>query len=316
MLAVALSSEDVAPYLQDIKAQHEDARINVACVNSPNSVTVSGDEALIDILKDRLDEAEVFARKLKVGVAYHSAQMQEIATEYQTALGDLEKPHRQDRTHPAEMVSSVTGTWTDPEELIKPDYWVRNMVSPVLFLDALSTLCSSSGDPHKKLDRSHIRNYPINHLLEVGPHSVMQGACKDTLKAMNKDKSTSYLSMLVRNVHAVETALTAAGSLHSAGYQVDLSSVNRNTATGKNCKSLSNLPGYPFDHSKSYWHESRLSKGHRLRKFGRNDLLGAPDPNWNPMDARWRHFIRSTEMPWVLDHKVVQPYIPILLIVL
>jgi acyl transferase domain-containing protein len=308
MIAVGLSSDDVAPYLEDIKAEHEDARINVACVNSPKSVTVSGDEVLIDILKNRLDEAEVFSRKLKVGVAYHSAQMEEIATEYQTALGSLEKPYRQEQTRP-QMVSSVTGTWADPVELIQPEYWVRNMVSPVLFLDALSTLCSSSGDPPKKLDRSHIRDYPIHHLLEVGPHSVMQGACKDTLKAMNKDKSTSYFSMLVRNVHAVETALTAAGNLHSSGYPVDLSRVNKNITSGKKPKTLSNLPEYPFDHSKSYWHESRLSKGHRLRKFGRNDLLGAPDPNWNPMDARWRHFIRSTEMPWVLDHKVGALYL-------
>ncbi|KAL4934290.1 uncharacterized protein BDV17DRAFT_296996 [Aspergillus undulatus] len=303
MIAVALSPEDVLPYLEEINGQQADAKIDIACVNSPKSVTVSGDEALIDTLKARLDEAEVFARKLKVGVAYHSTQMREIAAEYCTAIGQLEAAASHTKRRP-EMVSSVTGTWIESSELLKPEYWVRNMVSPVLFSDALSTLCSSLTEPPKKLDRSHRRNMPIHHLLEVGPHSVMQAACKDILKALgkDKDKSTAYLSMLVRNVHAVETALTATGKLHSVGYAVDLSSVNMSSS--RESRSLSNLPEYPFDHSKSYWHESQLSKGHRLRRFGRNDLLGIPDSNLNPLEAHWRHFIRVGEIPWVEDHKV------------
>ncbi|KAL4909664.1 hypothetical protein BDW74DRAFT_42311 [Aspergillus multicolor] len=301
MLAVALSAKDAASYIESIKEQHDNAWINIACVNSPKSVTISGDVSLIDVLKKQLDEAEVFARKLKVGVAYHSAQMEEVAEEYRAALGSLETPTLYDKAYPA-MVSSVTGTWIEAAELAKAEYWVRNLVSSVLFLDALSLLCSSSADPPKKLDRSHLRSLPIHHLLEIGPHSVMQGACKDILRAINKDKAMSYLSILVRNISAVDTAMMAAGHLHSEGYPVDLSSVNGDSS--RQPRSLSNLPEYPFDHSKSYWHESQLSKGHRLRKFGRHDLLGVPDPNWNPIEARWRHFIRLSEIPWVEDHKV------------
>ncbi|KAL4937319.1 hypothetical protein BDV06DRAFT_227076, partial [Aspergillus oleicola] len=304
MLAVALTPEDASPYLEDINGQHTDSQIGIACVNSPKSLTISGDELLIDILKAQLDEAEIFARKLKVGVAYHSTQMQEIAEEYRMALGILEAPSECYPKDRPEMVSSVTGTWVEPNELLSADYWVRNMVSPVLYLDALSTLCASPGEnePARKLDRSHRRHMPIHHLVEIGPHSVMQAPCRDVLKALNKEKAVAYLSMLVRNAHAVETALTVAGHLHSAGYLVDLSSVNLDH-TREN-KSLSDLPEYPFDYSKSYWNESQLSKGHRLRQFGRNDLLGIQDSNLNPLEARWRHFIRIHEMPWVENHKV------------
>ncbi|KAL4954233.1 hypothetical protein BDW69DRAFT_183680 [Aspergillus filifer] len=304
MLAIALTPEDACLRLEEINGQHPDSHMGIACVNSPKSLTISGDEQLIDILKAQLDEAEVFARKLKVGVAYHSHQMQEIAEEYRAALGVLEAPSDCNRNFHPEMVSSVTGTWVELSDLLRADYWVRNMVSPVLFLDALSTLCASSGEaePAKKLDRSHRRHMPIHHLLEVGPHSVLQAPCKDILKSMKKEKTTTYLSMLVRNAHAVETALMAAGHLHCAGYPVDLSSVNINYIKG--AKSLSNLPEYPFDRSKSYWHESQLSKSHRLRRFGRNDLLGFPDSNLNPLESRWRNFIRIHEIPWVEDHKV------------
>ena len=34
------------------------------------------------------------------------------------------------------------------------------------------------------------------------------------------------------------------------------------------------------------------------------DLLGRPVADWNPSEAKWRNFIRVTEMPWVEDHVV------------
>lgn len=302
MLAVALSAKDVAPYLDAVTLQQKDANLNVACVNSPTSVTVSGHEVLIDALKEQFDEANVFARKLKVGVGYHSAQMREIAQEYEKVLGVLEKPPAIQRPKP-QMVSSVTGNWIDSKVLRVPRYWVRNMISPVLFSDALSTVCSGSAtNPTKKLDYSHRRQKPIHHLVEVGPHAVLQGACKDILKSLAKEKSVAYLSVIVRNVSALDTTLSAVGNLHCAGYPVDLPSVNIDAV--RRPRTLGNLPQYPFDHSRSYWHESLVSKGLRHRRFGRNDLLGTPVPLWNPLEAQWRHIIRPSEIPWVGDHKV------------
>ncbi|KAI9046007.1 polyketide synthase module [Aspergillus affinis] len=301
MLAVALSVKDVAPYLDAVTHEHKDGSVNVACVNSPTSVTVSGYEVLIDVLKEQFDEANIFARKLKVGVGYHSAQMQEIADEYEEALGVLEKPSAIHKPSP-QMVSSVTGDWIDSKSLRASHYWVRNMVSPVLFSDALSKICSGpSTDPTKKLDYSHRRRKPIHHLVEVGPHAVLQGACKDILKSLGKE--LSYYSILVRNVSAAETALSAVGNLHCAGYPVDLSSVNMDSLRPPP-RTLANLPEYSFDHSKSYWRESLESKGLRHPRFGRNDLLGTPNPLWNPLEAHWRHRIKISEIPWVADHKV------------
>jgi acyl transferase domain-containing protein len=66
MAAVGLSAADVLPVLR--------AGVCVACENSPSSTTISGDkEALKDVLTG-LKEAkpDVFARLLKVEMAYHS----------------------------------------------------------------------------------------------------------------------------------------------------------------------------------------------------------------------------------------------------
>lgn len=77
-------------------------------------------------------------RKLPVSVAYHSEQMKEVAPMYHSLLGDLccgvSSP-----SDPV-MVSSVTGSKVTKEELAKSEYWVRNLVSPVQFLEALKSL--------------------------------------------------------------------------------------------------------------------------------------------------------------------------------
>ncbi|KAJ5752589.1 hypothetical protein N7520_009506 [Penicillium odoratum] len=300
MLAVALSENEVLPYIEATGAEFEVPRLTVGCINSPKSVTISGEGVQLDALKVRLDKDKVFCRRLMVNLAYHSSQMKEIASEYLAALGELEGSGLPHHARP-QMVSSITGDWIDPDEPCQASHWVRNMISPVRFSAGLATLCSTSSDPSRVLDGSHRRKLKIDHILEIGPHSVLQGACKDILKEINKVSSVKYLSLLVRKMSAVDTAFSVFGDLYAAGYPINLSLLNKDDDT---CRALPDLPEYPFNHDKSYWHESRISKNHRLRKFARNDLLGLPDPNQNPLEGRWRNIIRVSEMPWVQDHKI------------
>ncbi|KAE8353621.1 hypothetical protein BDV28DRAFT_164846 [Aspergillus coremiiformis] len=303
MLAVALSSNDIEPYLEKVGNECKVLRLTVACINSPRSVTISGEERQVDILKSALSAQGIFCRKLKVKVAYHSFQMHEIVTQYQTAMGELVKGTEQ--TNSVEMLSSVTGTWIKSEDLREPEYWVRNMVSPVMFSDALLSLCSKTEAPKRKLDRSHRRAFQIHHLLELGPHSALQAPIKENLSSANR-QTVVYYPLLVRGVPATDTVMATAGFLHTAGYSIDLDAVNRLDGFDEKgqFKSLTDLPEYPFNHGKSFWHESQISRNHRLPRFGKNDLLGSPDPNWNPLEPRWRNIIRLSEIPWVRDHQI------------
>ncbi|RHZ54154.1 type I polyketide synthase [Aspergillus thermomutatus] len=304
MLAVGLSKKDTKGYIDRIICGLEDPRLVVACINSPRSVTVSGDEEQIDALHDLLQQDEVFSRKLMVNVAYHSFQMREIANEYYSAMGTLERPSWEKKKAPV-MLSSVTGDWVSNLELTDPAYWVRNMVSPVLFSVAMSRICSSPGKQTRKIDGSHRYQMAISHLLEIGPHAALQGPCRDILKSINKQAYILYHSLLVRNKSAVQTTLDCAGRLHCYGYPINLALVNTTAYDkGNQRRVLSNLPEYPFNHSTSYWRESRKSKGYRCRRFGCLDLVGIPDPDGNPMEASWRNIIRVSEMPWVQDHKI------------
>ncbi|KAJ9489893.1 hypothetical protein VN97_g3381 [Penicillium thymicola] len=305
MLAVGLSEQGIKPYIDKLSKDLEVVNLIVGCINSPKSVTVTGEVTYLDSLKSILDKENILCRRLKVNLAYHSSQMKEVASLYQAAMGELEVGYTGHKSSP-EMVSSVTGDWIDPEEVAQAGYWVKNMVSPVRFSDGLTRLFSGSApNSHKRLDGSHRRTRDIDHILEVGPHSVLQGACKDVLKNIENDTPTEYFSLLVRNMSAADTVFAVFGNLHTAGYPIDLSLVNGIDFKGHEIpKSLPDLPEYPFNHDTSYWHESKISKDHRLHPFGRNDLLGVSDPNCNHLEMRWRNFVRVSEMPWTKDHQV------------
>lgn len=86
--------------------------------------------------------------------------------------------------------------------------------------------------------------------------------------------------------------------------QLDLNAVNRPSPEPSTAKLLTTLPHYPFNREQFYWTESRLSKNFRFRSHGRHQLLGARVNDWNQLDARRRNIIRSSENPWIADHKV------------
>lgn len=306
MSSVGLSRDGVRAYLQSVSDKFGTTRLDIACVNSPKNLTISGDAAHLDHLQDLLNQDRVFVRKLKVTVAYHSFQMKAVSENYLACLGNLTS-QAPDKSSPI-MISSVTGSLIEAHHLSKGEYWVKNMLQPVLFTDALSRLCDqSSSSVIKKLDGRHHRMVSINHLVEIGPHAALQGPARDILRSVNQEKNIAYTSILRRNVSAIHTMLEAAGRLHCAGYTFDLDHVNRPTATGVTAalpKALSTLPEYVFNHTREYWSESRLSRDNRFRRFGRLDLVGTPSQDWNPLQAQWRNIICISELPWINDHKV------------
>ncbi|PWY82065.1 putative polyketide synthase [Aspergillus heteromorphus CBS 117.55] len=313
MMAVGLSSSDIQPYLTSTPG------LVVACINSPKNVTISGDAPQIDALQAVLDEKHIFARKLVVRVAYHSHHMQRVSETYRQAITGL-KPGLSP-AHPIAMVSSVTGTRIALPTLLTPDYWVQNLTSPVDFLSAMTTLLHTSAQRiRRKLDLSHRDHFTLNALVELSPHAVLQRPVQETLRSTPPPPPgpIPYTSLLHRTPSTTTTTatttaasststLTALGTLKTLGHPFPLSPLNHLTPTPTpppTLLSLPTLPSYKFNHSQTYWQESRLSKSYRLQGRPKHDLLGKPAADWNPHEPRWRLFLRSAEMPWVEDHVV------------
>ncbi|KAF2498730.1 putative polyketide synthase [Lophium mytilinum] len=307
MMSVALNHEVATSYMKTIAPSTGSKFLCVACINSPSNITISGDTSSIQRLKVYLDEEGVFNRVLAVPVAYHSPQMEGISLAYERAITPLEGGKKDDRGPP--MISTVTGKSISPAELLRPSYWIRNMVSPVRFADAIETCCIPTvGRTTKKIDLSHRNAVCATDLLEIGPHSALQVPIREILTGVPGGKSVTYASLLVRHKHAVSTLMNALGELYCLGYPVEITQLN---ASGDKCQrkgvALPGLPQYPFDHSKTYWTESRISKNLRFRAHGPYSLIGAPVMDWSPLEPRWRNFLSASPTStcaWVRDHKI------------
>ena len=303
MVSVNLSESEVIPYLGKEFSQDFLRRITVACINSPKNVTISGDEAAIDSILAMVERDQVFARKLKTGVAYHSPSMHEIASEYESSIQGLEKGAF--ITQAVVMVSSVTGkACATTEALSSPAYWVQNMVEPVRFSDAIAQLASKTNmSSTRKLGAT--TQGAIHHFVEIGPHSTLKRPTVETLAALTPRLEVAYSSALSRYGCPRETTLKLAGYLFSLGYPIALGAVNQvKDRISPRGFTLVDLPEYPFNRSQKYWHESGLSKNFRLRKYPRLELLGTRVADFNPLEGRWRKFFDVAESPWLEDHKV------------
>ena len=300
MLAVGLSDIEIKSYLD--QSQSFGDLVTVGCINSPRNITLSGCEKRIDAIQMALQKSGIFARKLNVGVAYHTPYMNSVASVYRILIQNIQRG--EPLPDNPSMFSSVTGEKISLDELSRSDYWVSNLLSPVRFSQAVSSSFSQVSTKIGEVRLDHRDGISIDYLLEIGPHAALQGPLREIFHAHGVGSSINYSSVLIRGKSASNTALEAAGRLYCKGFPVNLAAINRSIASSYEPSMLTDLPAYPFNHTKKYWLESRLSKNFRFRKFPRHEFLGTPVSDWNPLEARWRNIIRLSENPWIKDHKV------------
>lgn len=302
MLAAGLSQAQALEYLAEVP--HESAV--VACVNSPFSVTLSGDVEAIDTLEKLISGDGKFARKLKVKTAYHSPHVRAVAQGYLERMGNISplsnSASNGEESNKTIMYSTLTGKLVSPEELT-PQYWMSNMCAPVEFSAAVTALLLHTTQTAGSRKKTPIR---WGGIIEVGPHAALQGPVQQIVAAdSNKAvKNAMYMSILLRGKDANETALAAAGQLWALGHDVDLSAVNEHERELSGPKALTNLPPYPWNHSKSFWHEAYPTRSNRFPPAPRSDLLGVAEDLSDSMEPRWRNHLRISENPWIEDHKI------------
>ena len=288
MMAVGLSPEKAQSWISTVT----EGDVVIACINSPTSVTVSGDTSGIDQLLQKLKQAGIFARKLMVDTAYHSPHMHTIAQEYYDWIADLQPL---DATDKCRMHSSVTGTEVAPHQLGVVN-WVRNLTSPVRFSEAVYDMLRPLHNGRRTESNA------VDMLVEIGPHSALQGPVMQTLTAHNV-MNIPYQSAVVRNQDAVGSIMHLAGALWSRGYQVDLRAVNE-LSERHSTRPLIDLPTYPWKHSQRYYHDVRVEQEYLHKSMPKLSLIGAPLQSMRPREYSWRRVIRLAEEPWIADHKI------------
>ncbi|OAQ57609.1 polyketide synthase [Pochonia chlamydosporia 170] len=297
MLATGLGLDDVQPYIERLSQ----GNATVACVNSPHSTTISGDEVAIDELQTIIKEDGHFARTLRVGVAYHSPHMRVIADKYAEALGDIHI--NSDKAESAKMFSSLTGKEVTSNSELNTAYWVANLVSPVEFSAALQCLVMfTDGSSKRRTNKAF-----IDHLIEIGPAAGLKGPIKQILShetVVSQTADVSYQSILERGENACKTALTAAGRLFQYGYPIHVDAILNERDVPSQDGFLVDIPPYGWNHGLKYWSEPHAGRAHRFRRDGRKDLFGGETFDGIPDEPRYRNILRLSEVPWIKHHKV------------
>ncbi|KAK1988362.1 mycocerosic acid synthase [Colletotrichum cereale] len=299
MAAVGLSLEKTMEYINKVNnSGFESAgKLAVACMNSKTSHTVSGDVAQVEALVKMLGDEGIFARRLKVEMAYHSRLMEPISEEYAKRIGEiLPRPPTTGQASPVEFFSSAYGSHIGLSKLREARYWTKNLTSPVRFNESMTAMLKAQTGEEGQSPL-------VTDILEIGPHAALQGPLRNITDDVGANAGVKYHHVLKRGEPDLEAVMQGVGSLFTRGIELDLLKVNH--VDGVQPVMMIDLPRYPFNHSKEYWHECRLSRNFRFRPYPRHELLGAPVNDWDGQhDAIWRNWIRLSENPWVEHHTI------------
>ncbi|KAI0483732.1 putative polyketide synthase [Xylaria cf. heliscus] len=297
MMAVGLGPDQARPYLDGIEAE-----VKIAAINSPDSVTLSGETEAIEKLSKTMNEKGIFARVLKTGGnAYHSHHMAALGEAYEElaseGLGEVKPYTDNELSNPTlKWVSSVT---MKEESVVGPDYWRRNLESAVLFSPAVEKLA---------------REERIDLMIEVGPHPALGGPLKQIRAGLEKNgiKLPTCLGSLRRGENDVTSMLTLAGNLFINNAPIDLVAVNATEKVEYGELILSHgfpcvdLPQYNYSYPETpVYFENRFNKEYRTRKHLRHDILGARVPAGSRTHGQWRNVLRLKDLPWLEDHKLL-----------
>ncbi|RDL36343.1 Uncharacterized protein BP5553_05695 [Venustampulla echinocandica] len=270
MAAVGMGREKVE--------QHLKPGVVLACENSNASVTISGDLKGLEETMDSLKQAhpDLFVRQLRVPMAYHSHHMGTVADLY----GSLLAPHLAPKPPGVPYYSAVYGRQVLEAKDFGPQYWLVNLMNPVLFRTAVSQMLTD------------MRN--TAHL-EIGPHSALAGPLRHIYKETGH--SAPYASLAERGQDDSHTFLAAIGKLYCFG-------ITPQVPVSDNAFTLPDLPTYPWNYEMRHWAETRMTAGWRFRKHRKHELLGHLVLESSDIEPAWRNVIRLGDVSWLADHCV------------
>jgi acyl transferase domain-containing protein/NAD(P)-dependent dehydrogenase (short-subunit alcohol dehydrogenase family) len=288
MMVVGVSAREAQQHIDSTKRPLE-----IACINSPTLVTVSGHKHDIEFLQEQLlsldDSRKVFCKLLDIPVAYHSSHMLPIQDDYSEALGNLIPT---DVSSSPSMYSTVTGKLVNKSAL-RASYWVANLTSQVKFSEALASLAGK-----EKPDL----------YIEVSPSSGLKTCILPTVAGVYPcSTKPQYLSVLNMNQPGTEWTLQTLGQCWVLGLPVRFDeTISRTGCDSFNgpYKSLTDLPSYPWNHEKRFWHTSQLIRDYYHRQSPRRDLVGIRTADSTRFSAHYRQTLRLSENPWIQDHQV------------
>ncbi|MGW2397364.1 SDR family NAD(P)-dependent oxidoreductase [Kitasatospora sp. NPDC001664] len=265
MVAVEATEEEVREALV--------AGAEIAAVNGPRSVVVSGDAEAVAAVRERF--ADRRTKQLKVSHAFHSAHLDGMLAEFgRTAAGlTFHAPQ-------IPVVSNLTGRIATAAELTDPQYWVRQVREAVRFADVIGELAAEG----------------VSTFVELGPDGTLSGLVGAALD------TPVTATALRRDRDEAETAVTALARIHVQGHRVNWTALLGHPSRPAGLT----LPTYPFQRRR-YWlepaHRGADASGLGLAEAA-HPLLGATVRLPDGEGVLLTGSLSLRTHPWLADHAV------------
>lgn len=220
MLAVKCSLASIGPFL-------DSQTFEIACINAPEEIVLSGTNINIGMLSEDLKEQGFKSTKLAVPYAFHSAQVESILDNFETVAkgATFNVPI-------VPVISPLLSEVIKNEKKFDPNYLRRHCRETVNFLGGLEAARHSGIAGGNTI------------WIEIGSHPVCSSMIKATF-----GPSTKTVSTLRRKEDNWKVLTNSLCTLHSAGLSIDWSEYHRDFDSSHK---LLSLPTYSWE-NKNYW---------------------------------------------------------------
>ena len=267
MAAVGLSHQRVQEQLADAGL---DQAIEVAGINSPSAVTLSGTLQALESLRKLLEPRGIFYHLLDLDYAFHNRCMEPIRQRVLTNLEGLRPTAGSGR-----FVSTVNG-----EELsgtrLDARYWWDNIRKPVRFREAIETLAGNG----------------CMLFLEIGPHAILQRYIGECLA--EHESGGRPLPTLTRNDAGLGRLLEVAHRCWLLGAPVPMQRLFPQASR------FVPLPNYPWQRER-HWNSVSAEGGDLINRRSVHPLLGY---RLKDAQAIWENHLDGYRLPYLADHVV------------
>ncbi|KAF8205835.1 acyl transferase domain-containing protein [Mycena galopus ATCC 62051] len=223
MAALSCTIEEAERLLAQQMVVDPDCAVEVACINAPSAVAISGQELAIDAVLERAQQDGIFARKIRTLVPIHSSMMDACRDKYLSEMQALFV--RYPGAHTPQILTYSTLTGRPFAGSFDAEYFWQNTRSQVLFAPAIQNLSEASA------------------FIEIAPHPVLSSYLSSMVTESSTVLSTVYRPKPGKPSAEYRDTLDFLGKLTSAGHNcVDFTLLN-----GSLCSELTlKLPSYPF----------------------------------------------------------------------
>lgn len=222
MLIVRSTPDDIA----DIVGQ----RAEVAAVNAPGLMVLSGEHEAIKAISAELADRKIASTILQTSHAFHSSMMDPIIPEFEAFVSTLQ------RHAPAiPIFSTMTGALLTDDEAMSPRYWSQQLRNPVLFSSALQALSLSHENDGERIS-----------LIEIGPGNTLVNLANSHREL---DGLRAYPALTNKGIDekAEDDVYRSIGQLWVDGHALDWGRYFEGLPVGKE-----RLPGYAFSED-TFW---------------------------------------------------------------